>query len=46
MATQTNLLDYFGKSITRKRKYQSCITAFLTKIDGKVDDGVVYLGSK
>ena len=46
MATQTNLLGYFGNSITRERKCQSCITAFLTKSDGKVDHGVVYLGSK
>ena len=46
MATQTNLLGYLGKSITRKRKCQSRITAFLTKSDGKVNDGVVYLGSK
>ena len=46
MATQANLLGYFGKSITRKRKCQSHITAFLTKSDGKVDDGVIYLGSK
>ena len=46
MVTQTNLLGYFGKSITRKRKCQSRITAFLNKSDGKVYDGVVYLGSK
>ena len=41
-----NLLGYLGKSITRKRKCKSRITAFLYKSDGKVDDGVVYLGSK
>ena len=46
MATQANLLGYFGKSIARKRKCQSRITVFLTKSGGKVDDGAVYLGSK
>ena len=46
MATQANVLGYFGKSIPRKRKCQARITAFLTKSDGKVDDDVVYLGNK
>ena len=33
MATQTNLLCYFGKAIARKRKSQSDITSFFKKAD-------------
>ena len=33
MATQTNLLGYFGKAIARKRKSQSDITSFFKKAD-------------
>ena len=46
MATQTNLLGYFGKAIVRKRKLQSDITSFFKKADRnqKNDDDVVYVG--
>ena len=46
MTTQTNLLGYFGKAITRKRKIQSDITSFFKKTDRnrKNDDDVVYVG--
>ena len=46
MATQTNLLSYFGKAIARKRKSQSDITSFFKKADGnqKNDDDVVNVG--
>ena len=46
MATQTNLLGYFGKTIARKRKSQSDITSFFKKADRnqKNDDDVVYVG--
>ena len=33
MATQTNLLGCFGKTIARKRNSQSDITSFLKKAD-------------
>ena len=46
MATQINLLGYFGKAIARKRKLQSDITPFFKKADRnqKNDDHVVYVG--
>ena len=46
MATQTNLLGYFGKAIARKRKSQSDITSFFKKAyqNQKNDDDVVYVG--
>lgn len=46
MSTQTNLLGYFDKVISRKRKLQSNITSFFNKKtdkDGKEDD-VIYVG--
>ena len=48
MATQTNLLGYFGKAITTKRKSQSNITSFFKKADQnqKNDDDVVYVEGK
>lgn len=50
MATQTNLLGYFGKTISRKRKFQSNITSFFNKktdLDEKDhDDDVIYVGAE
>ena len=50
MATQTNLLGYFGKTISRKRKLQSNITSFFNKktdLDEKDhDDDVIYVGAE
>ena len=48
MATQTNLLGYFGKAVTTKRKSQSNITSFFKKADQnqKNDDDVVYVEGK
>ena len=45
VATQTNLLGYFGKVISRKRKSQSDITSFFKKADQnqKNDGDVVYV---
>ena len=46
MATQTNLIGYFGKAIARKGKLQSDITSFFQKADRnlKNDDDIVYVG--
>ena len=48
MATQTNLLGYFGKVITTKRKSQSDITSFFKKADRnqKNHNNVVYVRGK
>ena len=50
MATQTNLLGYFGKTISRKRKLQSNITSFFNKktdLDEKHHgDDVIYVGAE
>ena len=46
MATHTNLLGYFGKAISRKRKSESNITSFCKKTDRNqknYDDDVVYV---
>ena len=46
MATQTNLLGYFGNAIARKRKLQSDITFFFKKADrNQKNNDVVYVGS-
>ena len=46
MATQINLLGYFGKAIARKGKLQSDITSFSQKADRnlKNDGDIVYVG--
>ena len=46
MATQTNLIGYFGKAIARKGKLQSDITSFSQKADRnlKNDGDIVYVG--
>ena len=46
MTTQANLLGYFGKTISRKRKSQLDITSFFKKADRnqKSYDEVVYVG--
>ena len=45
MANQTNLLGYFEKTVTRKRKFQSNITSYFKKNNKEtLDDSVLYLG--
>ena len=46
MATQTNLLGFFGKVVNRKRKSQTNITSFFKKADQnhKKNDDVIYVG--
>ena len=47
MATQTNLLGYFGKVVNRKRKSQTSITLFFKKGDeNEKNDDVIYFGGK
>ena len=45
MATQTNLLGYFGNAIARKRKLQPNITFLFKKADrNQKNNDVVYVG--
>ena len=46
MATQTNLLGFFGKVVNRKRKSQTNITSFFKKADQNYEknDHVIYVG--
>lgn len=45
MATQTNLLGYFGKAVNRKRKSQTNITSFFKKGDpNEKNNDVIWLG--
>ena len=47
MATQTNLLGYFGKAVSRKRRSQTSITSFFKKGDeNEKNDNVIYVGGK
>ena len=45
MVTQTNLLGYFGKAISRKRKSQPDIISFIKKVERnqKNADDIVYV---
>ena len=47
IATQTNLLGFFGKVVNRKRKSQTNITSFFKKADQnhEKNDDVIYVGS-
>ena len=46
MATQTNLLGFFGKVVNIKRKSQTNITSFFKKADQNLEknDNVIYVG--
>ena len=46
MATQTNLLGFFGKVVNRKRKSQTSITSFFKKADQnhEKNDDIIYVG--
>ena len=46
MATQTNLLGFFGKVVNRKRKSQTNINSFFKKADQnhEKNDNVIYVG--
>ena len=46
MATQTNLLGFFGKAVNIKRKSQTNITSLFKKADQNLEknDNVIYVG--